>query len=139
VSQEAVRRVNAGYEALKVLLNAGEVCEVLCGSSSTMVVSNFARAIGPTCKPGQEIIVTDTDHECNPPPFEASRIPWLSVCLSFPPIAANISPWNKMAQEHGLVIKVWKVDVQTQELQLSDLEKLLTENTRLGLRSVAHL
>ena len=64
VSQEASRKYHAGSEAMRLLLNAEDVSEVVCGSSSTVVVSNFARAIGPTCKPGQEIIVTDTDHEC---------------------------------------------------------------------------
>ena len=39
-----------------------------------------------------------------------------------------------MAEAHGLVIKVWKVDVASQELLLSDLEKLLSDNTRLGER-----
>ena len=56
--------------------------ELIVGSSTTALISGLARAMASRLGPGDEIIVTDTDHE------------------------ANITPWRRMT-ERGVSIKTW--------------------------------
>jgi cysteine desulfurase family protein (TIGR01976 family) len=100
-------KYHQGNKALQLLINAADVCEVVTGSSSTAVVSNFATAMTPAFIPGQEIIVADTDHE------------------------SNISFWMRAAESRGCTVKFWKVNHETYMLELEDLKNLLTEKTRL--------
>jgi selenocysteine lyase/cysteine desulfurase len=57
-------------------------------------------------KEGDEIIVTVSDHE------------------------SNIGPWVSL-QEIGVQIKFWDLDKESLELKLEDLDKLMTERTKL--------
>ena len=66
----------------------------------------LAQAVRPTLKPGDEIVVTNQDHE------------------------ANIGCWRRLA-EFGAVIREWQVDPKTGELSTTDLETLISDRTRL--------
>ena len=66
----------------------------------------MAQAIRPTLKPGDEIIVTNQDHE------------------------ANIGSWRRLA-EFGAEFKEWRIDPQTGELAIEDLKSLISSRTRL--------
>lgn len=79
---------------------------VAMGASTTSLLSRLARALLPTLAPGDEIIVSDADHE------------------------ANIGPWLRL-QHHGLTIRWWRVRPDTLRLHAEDLDELLTERTRL--------
>ena len=57
-------------------------------------------------KPGDEIIVTVSDHE------------------------SNIGPWDRL-QDHGVVLKFWPLNKTTLTLDLADLEPLMSERTRM--------
>jgi selenocysteine lyase/cysteine desulfurase len=57
-------------------------------------------------KPGDEIIVTNQDHE------------------------ANVGAWRRLEAE-GLVIREWQIDPETAELDSAGLDKLLNEKTRM--------
>ncbi|THF88047.1 cysteine desulfurase-like protein [Deinococcus sp. KSM4-11] len=104
VSQEAAARVADGTRAAAELINAADVREVVLGSSATQLVSNFAQSFGATLKEGDEVIVTSTDHE------------------------ANIGAWLRT---RGAVVRVWRPQPDTLELQLADLDALMTPRTRL--------
>ena len=88
------------------LLNTADPKEVVIGPSSTMLLRILSLCISDQWKDGDEVIVTNTDHE------------------------ANVSCWTDL-QEKGIKIKIWKVDPDTLELRTEDLEKLLTSHTRL--------
>lgn len=79
---------------------------VAMGASTTSLLSRLARALLPTLAPGDEIIVSEADHE------------------------ANIGPWLRL-QQHGLVIRWWRVRPDTMQLHAEDLDDLLTARTRL--------
>jgi cysteine desulfurase family protein (TIGR01976 family) len=64
----------------------------------------FTQALLPGVKPGDEIVVTNTDHE------------------------ANIGCWMRLRQA-GAVVKVWEVNPQTLALDLADLDRLLSPRT----------
>jgi selenocysteine lyase/cysteine desulfurase len=66
----------------------------------------LAQAFRTLLKPGDEVIVTNQDHE------------------------ANSGAWRRLAA-HGVTVREWRVDPQTGTLAESDLEGLITERTRL--------
>ena len=71
-----------------------------------MLVRMLATCLGRTFEPGDEIIVTNCDHE------------------------ANIGPWAELGRK-GLTVKTWPVNRDTLDLHVEDLTKLMTERTRL--------
>lgn len=97
--------MDEGYRAMAALLNA-DVDEVTLGPSTTMNCYILAQAIRPLLKPGDEIIVTNQDHE------------------------ANIGCWRRL-REFGVVVREWRVDPETGELNIADLENWVSERTRL--------
>ncbi|HEY9887633.1 MAG TPA: cysteine desulfurase-like protein [Candidatus Obscuribacterales bacterium] len=105
VSQTASDRVAQGTAAMATLINA-HPDEVILGASTSALFRMLAHCLGQTLQPGDEIIVTNADHE------------------------ANISPWMELRQQ-GVVVKIWEVDPATWELPLASLEALLTPRTRL--------
>jgi len=104
-SVAAGEAMDEGYQAMADLLNC-DPNELTLGPSTTMNFYVLAQAIRPTLKPGDEIIVTNQDHE------------------------ANIGCWRRLA-EFGAVIKEWRIDPQTGELSIDDLKGLISDRTRL--------
>jgi cysteine desulfurase family protein (TIGR01976 family) len=104
-SQEAGRKVLEARQSVARLINAPQDDEVVMGGSTTALMFNLVSAILPTVKPGDEVIVTDTDHE------------------------ANIGCWTRL-QAAGAVLKVWEVDTETLALDLDRLDALLSPRTR---------
>jgi len=80
--------------------------EVLIGSSTTMNMYVLSNAMKHFLKPGDEVIVTNQDHE------------------------ANIGAWRKLGEE-GLTIKEWKLNPSNGELEINKLEKLLSSKTKI--------
>lgn len=106
VSVKAVEKVNYATEELAKLINARDSREVVMGPSSTMMFRILSLTLSQDWQPGDEVITTNTEHE------------------------ANSSPWTDL-EEKGITVKTWKVDPETLELRIEDLEKLLTDKTRL--------
>ncbi|MCP3950684.1 MAG: aminotransferase class V-fold PLP-dependent enzyme, partial [Desulfobacterales bacterium] len=104
-SIKAGEAMDAGYSAMAGLLNCDPDALTL-GPSTTMNFYVLAQAIRPTLKPGDEIIVTNQDHE------------------------ANIGCWRRLA-EFGAVINEWRIDPESGELDIEDLKQLVTDRTKL--------
>jgi cysteine desulfurase family protein (TIGR01976 family) len=104
-SQAAGGRVLAARRAVAELINAPHDEEVVMGGASTSLMYLLAQALLPGLRPGDEVIVTNTDHE------------------------ANIGCWMRM-RSAGVVVKVWEVNLQTLALDLVDLERLLSAKTK---------
>jgi cysteine desulfurase family protein (TIGR01976 family) len=104
-SRQAAERVQEGIRAAATLVGA-DPGEVVLGSSATQLLVNLARAMEDQLGPGDEIVVTNADHE------------------------ANITPWLRL-RERGVEIKVWRLREDTLELDLADLDALMTPRTRL--------
>lgn len=107
-SRRAVAAVAAGQRAVATLAGTDDPSEILLGSSTTALLQNLARAMvaGRWLAPGDEVIVTDCDHE------------------------ANIGPWRRLA-EHGVVVREWRLDRESLRLGAEDLAPLLSPRTRL--------
>jgi selenocysteine lyase/cysteine desulfurase len=87
------------------LINAAHDEEVVMGGSTTGLILLLAQAILPSLRGGDEIIVTNCDHE------------------------ANARGWMCL-QQAGAVVKAWEVDQDSLELRLADLERLLSRRTK---------
>ncbi|MBW2177916.1 MAG: aminotransferase class V-fold PLP-dependent enzyme [Deltaproteobacteria bacterium] len=97
--------MDEGYQAIAGLLGC-DADELTLGPSTSMNTYVLAQAARPTLKPGDEIVVTNQDHE------------------------ANIGCWRRLT-ETGAIIKEWRIDPQTGELSITDLKALLSDKTRL--------
>ncbi len=106
VSQLAGDRVTKAAQAMATLINAGTASEVVMGSSTTLMIRILSLCISQTWNRGDEVIVTNCDHE------------------------ANIGAWIDLAKQ-GIKIKVWRINPDTLKLHLEDLEQLLSDRTRL--------
>ena len=104
-SQAASERVLSARHAVAELINAAHDDEVVMGPATTALMFMLTAALLPGIKPGDEIIVTNSDHE------------------------ANIGGWMRL-QQAGAVIKVWEVNRDTLELELADLDRLLNPHTK---------
>lgn len=105
LSVEAESAVEAGRQATATLIGAGPG-EVVLGASSTTLIQTLASSLRPLWSEGDELIVTNLDHE------------------------ANIGAWRKLA-DTGMVICEWRVREEDCDLHLEDLEELLGPRTRL--------
>jgi len=104
-SAGATERIDAGRQTLAHLINA-DVDEIVVGPSTTSNVYVLSHALRALLEPGDEVIVTNQDHE------------------------ANNGAWRRLA-EIGVVVKEWRMNGDTDDLEIEDLEALLTEKTRL--------
>ena len=104
-SMAAGEAMEDGYGAMAGLLNC-HPDELTLGPSTTMNFYVLAQAFRPRFVPGDEVIVTNQDHE------------------------ANIGCWRRL-EEFGVVIREWRLDPQTGELAVEDLQSLVGSRTRL--------
>ncbi|MEL7559641.1 cysteine desulfurase-like protein [Stutzerimonas chloritidismutans] len=106
-SAEAGAKVIQARHAVAELINAAHPDEVVMGGSTTHLLQTLARALAPSISADDEIIVTNCDHE------------------------ANIGPWVWLCETRGATLRVWEVNRESGELELDDLQGLLSDRTRL--------
>ena len=80
--------------------------EILIGGSTSINLYVLSNALKHIINPGDEVIVTNQDHE------------------------ANISPWRRL-KEYGANIVEWKFNSDDHELKISDLDKLINSKTKI--------
>ena len=104
---EADAIVAGAREAMADLLNAPSPDEIVFGQNMTTLTLHISRSLGRQMRAGDEIVVSCMDHD------------------------ANVWPWVLLARDLGLEIKWLPFDATTFEFDLSVLDDLLTERTRL--------
>ncbi len=105
ISALAAERVAEGQRAMARLVNASPD-EIVLGASSTANVRVLARAVRSLLEPGDEVIVTNLDHE------------------------TNIGAWRALEAD-GIRIREWRFDAESLELTAASLAPLLGKRTRL--------
>lgn len=105
VAQEAGREMDSSTPAFAAYLNV-DPSEVYFGPSTTQNTFVLASAFRGVLRPGDEIVVTNQDHE------------------------ANSGAWRRLA-EHGVTVREWRVDPETGSLHLGALRDLLGEKTKI--------
>lgn len=104
-STRAGREMDSAYARLAGLMNL-QAEEVLLGPSTSQNTYVLAQAFRPLWQEGDEIIVTNQDHE------------------------ANSGAWRRL-EKTGIVVREWQVNPETGELEIDALDDLLSEKTRL--------
>ena len=105
MSQIAGENMDKATELFAAMINANKK-EIIIGGSTSVNLYVLSNALKYSIKPGDEVIVTNQDHE------------------------ANISPWRRL-EEQGAVIKEWKINPISAELEIEKLEKLLSNKTKI--------
>ena len=80
--------------------------EIIIGGSTTINMYVLSNAMKKLIKAGDEVIVTNQDHE------------------------ANIGAWRRL-KDHGVKIKEWQINTKNAELEIEDLKKLLSNKTKI--------
>jgi cysteine desulfurase family protein (TIGR01976 family) len=106
-SRESDAMLAAAREAMADLLNASSPNEVVFGANMTSLTYAVSRALGREWGAGDELVVTELDHQ------------------------ANIAPWRQLAEDRGMVVRTLPLDPDTRTLELDRLEELLSPRTRL--------
>lgn len=101
----AAERMAEGQRLTAEMINA-EPRELIIGPSTTYNLYTLSHALRPLWREGDEIIVTNLDHE------------------------ANIGVWRRLAQT-GIRVREWPANPDTHELEAETLRGLLSERTRL--------
>lgn len=88
-------------------LNASSPDEIVFGPNMTTLNFALSRALAKLLRPGDEVVLTRMDHD------------------------ANVAPWLRIAEDHGLTVR-W-VDVREEDctLDMDTLEAALTDRTRI--------
>jgi cysteine desulfurase family protein (TIGR01976 family) len=107
-TREATELSHLAHVAMADFYNASSDREIVFGPNSTSLTFVVTRAIAHLFEEGDEIIVTRMEHD------------------------ANASPWRILAEERGLVIKRLDFDRSTYQLDLDQLDELITPRTRFA-------
>jgi len=88
-------------------LTGGEARGVVLGPNMTTLTYRLAGALAKTWTPGDEIVVSELDHD------------------------ANVRPWVQAAASAGVTVRWARVDPQTTDLPAEQYAELVTPRTRL--------
>lgn len=99
--------VDEARRATADFFNAAQPEEIVFGANMTTLTFHLSRSLALGLQPGDEIVVTHLDHD------------------------ANISPWLRVAEDRGCVVRWLDFDVEDGTLRLDQLDALLTPRTRL--------
>ncbi|MDC0192886.1 aminotransferase class V-fold PLP-dependent enzyme [Pelagibacteraceae bacterium] len=105
MSKIAGDNMDEATELFAKMINANNK-EIIIGGSTSVNLYILSNALKYSLKPGDEVIVTNQDHE------------------------ANISPWRRLS-EVGAKIKEWKINPETAELEIETFKNLLTDKTKI--------
>ncbi len=80
---------------------------IVYGRSATQITYDFSRTLATSWGPGDEVVVSELDHD------------------------SNVRPWIQAAEAAGATVRWLRLDPVTTELDLSDLEEVITERARV--------
>ena len=105
-SRETDAAIRAAREAFADFLNAAPD-EIAFGANMTTLTFHVARGLARAWGPGDEIVVTELDHH------------------------ANVAPWEAVARDRGLTLRVVRLLPEAGTLDWGDLERAIGRRTRL--------
>jgi cysteine desulfurase family protein (TIGR01976 family) len=106
-SEETDAAITRGRENMAAFLNAPSPREIAFGANMTTLTFHLSRSLGREWGPGDEVIVSQLDHQ------------------------ANVAPWRRMAEDRGMTVHVVPFSPDTFTLDLDALERTLSPRTRL--------
>ena len=106
-AQDADAVVQSARDAMADFLNAPSSDEIIFGQNMTTMTLHLSRSIGRLLHPGDEIVLSQMDHD------------------------ANVWPWVLLARDLDLVIRWLPFNTDSFEFDLDVLDDVITERTRL--------
>ncbi|WP_072312859.1 cysteine desulfurase-like protein [Agrococcus sp. Marseille-P2731] len=97
----------AGFRSAYADLLGADPGGIVYGRSATQLTYDLSRALAKTWRAGDEVVVTQLDHD------------------------ANIRPWIQAAERVGAVVRWLPLDPASGELDLSALDDIVNDRTRL--------
>lgn len=107
VSQRNADQAVLAFRAAMADLLDAEPDGIVHGRSATALTYDLARTLSKSWQPGDEVIVTRLDHDC------------------------NVRPWVQAAEARGVTVRWAAFETDTGELPVSSVTDLLTDRTRL--------
>ena len=105
-SAETDAALEMAREAFAEYLHA-KPTEIAFGANMTTLAFHLSRTIGRMIGSGDEIVVTELDHH------------------------ANVAPWQALARERGVTVRVVKMKPETGELDWEDFQRNINRRTKL--------
>lgn len=105
-SQQAMEKLAGASESIAKFINAQRPEEIIMGSSTTTLLRMLSSVFARTLQPGDEIIVSQGEHE------------------------ANYGAWTLLEQK-GIKVINWPLEKQSLHLEKRNLENLMTPRTKL--------
>ena len=105
-SEETDAALEHAREVLAEFVN-GSATEIAFGANMTTLTFHLSRALSLQYSPGDEIVVTELDHH------------------------ANIDPWRRLNLEKGITIRTVKLNTETGQISLEDLEQCIGPRTKV--------
>ena len=106
-SREADAATDSAREAMRDMLNAHRMEEIVFGQNMTSLTFSISRAMAQEWQPGDEIVLTRIDHD------------------------GNVSPWLRAAEDRGVTVRWLDFRPENCTLAIATLPGLLNERTRL--------
>ncbi|MBA2721190.1 MAG: cysteine desulfurase-like protein [Chloroflexi bacterium] len=106
-SRRSDASVHEAHQAMADMLGAASPDEIKFGANMTSLTFHVSRSIGATMEPGDEIVVSILDHE------------------------GNVGPWKAIAADRGFVIRTIDIRESDVTLDLTTLDAVLNERTKL--------
>ena len=106
LSLKAAESLYEGRKAVMEIVNASRPEEIVFAPTSTVALQNLSRSLASRFSEGDEVVITNFDHE------------------------ANIGPWVAL-EEQGVRIRFWSIDRDTLEPDLNELEDLIGPRTKM--------
>lgn len=97
----------AGFRSAMADLLGAAPEGIVHGRSATQLTYDLSRTLAKGWGPGDEVVVTELDHDC------------------------NVRPWVQAAANVGATVRWLRLDPATAELDLDALDEVVTERTRL--------
>ena len=112
-THEATALVDEAHAAMADMYNARSPHEIVFGQNMTTLTFMMTRVLAPRFREGDELITTHMEHD------------------------GNNTPWRRMAEERGMVVRTLEFDRDTYEFDLAELDALINERTRFAALSMA--
>jgi cysteine desulfurase family protein (TIGR01976 family) len=107
-SRESDHVLHEARRAAADFVGASDPDEVVFGANMTTLTFALSRALAQTWQPGDEVIVTQLDHD------------------------ANVTPWVLAARDAGATVREVRVHPEDCTLDLADLREKLSPRTKLA-------
>jgi cysteine desulfurase family protein (TIGR01976 family) len=106
-SAETDETIGGARRAMADFVGASSPCEIVFGANMTTLAFHLSRSLAREWGPGDEVVVTELDHQ------------------------ANVAPWRRMAEDRGMTVRSVPFDPETLQLDHAALEGMLGPKTRL--------